>query len=219
MFSEIDKTIFTDSCEVISTSQLFVYPIFKNGKSSLYDAMAAQSWSVIRDIDIALIREPITVFVREPRTRFISGVNTYIQHLQRDVANVDVSTALWFVNQYLFLNRHYCPQFYWLINLARWAGRDVMLDLRPMKRLNELTDINNDAGVAPLTPELDLAIQGFDWHQIELYLLLDEIIMAHVGRQITFRQLLQAVYRQHRELYDLIFARTHRIVSLTDALS
>lgn len=219
MFSEIDKTIFTDSCEVISTSQLFVYPIFKNGKSSLYDAMAAQSWRVIRDIDIALIQDPITVFVRDPRARFISGVNTYIQHLQRDVPNIDVPTALWFVNQYLFLNKHYCPQFYWLINLARWAGPDVVLDIRPMQRLNEITDINNDAGVAPLTPELEQAIQQFDWPQIDLYLLLDQIVSAQVGHYITFKKLLQIVYRQHRELYDIVFGRTQRIVNLTDALS
>ncbi len=219
MFSEIDKTIFTDSCEVISTSQLFVYPIFKNGKSSLYDAMAAQSWSVIQDIDIALIKDPITVFVRDPRARFISGVNTYIQHLQRDVPNIDVPTVLWFVNRYLFLNRHYCPQFYWLINLARWAGPDVVLDIRPVHRLSEITDINNDAGVAPLTPELDQAIQQFDWQQIDLYLLLDQIVLAQVGHYITFKKLLQIVYRQHRELYDIVFGRTQRIVSLTDALS
>ena len=105
MFSKIDDIIFPNSCEVIQlSSQQFVFPIMKNGSSSFFMQIQKRirtDWKVIVNDDIKKINYPITIFLRSPRERFISGVNTYLQHLERDYPGLDRKTILWFVNNFI----------------------------------------------------------------------------------------------------------------------
>jgi hypothetical protein len=221
MHDEITKIIYPDHCEVIEIDpgQRYVYPIFKCGRSSLYDSLAIRPWQVIVNQGIADIKAPITVFVRDPRERFISGVNTYVQHLVREHADLDVDTILFFVERYLFLNRHYAPQFSWLLNLARFGGTSQQLSFEPMQNIATLTPLHSDAGVQAIEPWLADRINKFDWQQLELYMFLDQIIVDHVGHSVTFAQLVQTIHNQHPELYDLVFCRSQDLTSLVHAVS
>lgn len=215
MFSEVDNTIFPDSCEVIQVaSQQFVYPIFKCGRSSLQISMESRGWTYVPEQKISDIKDPITVFLRDPRQRFVSGVNTYLQHLQAEGNGLDQHTVLYFVNRYLFLNRHYAPQFFWLLNLARFAGVDCQVSLKPITDINLLTDQHSHAMVEPMTDQLRQHIESFDWSKLELYLLLDQCLLEHMGQTLTIRHLINHVQTHKPELYKLIFRPTLDLVDV-----
>jgi hypothetical protein len=214
MFSEVDKSIFPDSCEVLEIvpSQLFVYPIFKNGSTSLLKTAPDVGWKIIDQHQIPDITQPITVFLRDPRERFISGVNTFVQQSLRDRPELDTNTILFFVEQYLFLNRHYAPQFFWLINLARFSH--APLKFRHIQDVSELTPLNHRASIVPPTPEFLASIQNFPWQKLELYFSLDQLLMDRIGQQMTFDDLINSIKQTHRYLYDLIFDHTSHVYNV-----
>ena len=214
MFSEVDSIIFPDSCEVIQiASQHFVYPIFKCGRSSLTRSMESKGWTFVAESDIPNITQPITIFLRDPRDRFLSGVNTYLQHLENDL---DQHTVLYFVNQYLFLNRHYAPQFFWLLNLARFSRPDTLVTFSPMTEIGQLTDRHSRANVQPITDKLKEKIESFDWSKLDLYLQLDQILLDHIGQTTTMHDLITHIQLDHKKLYDLVFQPT---LNIADVLS
>jgi|LakMenEpi03Aug12_release.lakeMendotaPanAssembly.Ray.scaffolds.fasta_scaffold316462_2 hypothetical protein len=211
MFGEIDKTIFPNTCEVLEIipSQVFVYPIFKNGSSSLTESAVDLGWKIINESEISKIQTPITVFLRDPKERFISGVNTFLQHCHRDYKDLDTRTILFFVEKYLFLNRHYAPQFFWLINLSRYSR--APLKFQHINDIDQLTHRKNRADIAAPTEEFLTSIQKFPWGQLELYFLLDQLLIERIGTQTTFVDLVVDIKNTHHDLYELIFERTYRI--------
>ena len=212
MFSEVDSIIFPDSCEVIQVaSQQFVYPIFKCGWASLTVSMKSKGWTFVPQQDIIKITTPIRIFLRNPGERFSSGVNTYLQHLARDGNDLDSHTVLYFVNRYLFLNRHYAPQFFWLLNLARFARPDTLVTFSPMTEISQLTDLHHHANIEPITNDLKEKINSFNWSKLELYLYLDQILLNHIGKTITLSELLKHIQMDHSTLYNLVFQPTLNI--------
>lgn len=211
MFSELDNIIFPDCCEVIQlASQQFVYPIMKNGSSSFYLQITQgnlQNWKVIRNSNISNISAPLITFIREPKERFISGVNTYVHHLKRDTPHLDNETILWFVDNYLFLNRHYCPQFFWLVNLSRYCNPNTVLSLRSMSSVGGFAGIDFSAEVPPPTAEFVQRINQFNWKPLELYFYLDQILYDLIGQDLTYQEILSEV-KKHRDLYKLVFEKT-----------
>jgi hypothetical protein len=215
MFSEVDSIVFPDSCEVIQVaSQQFVYPIFKCGRSSLTWKMESRGWTFVPEQDIDKIDTPIRIFLRDPRERFLSGINTYLQHLAAEGNDLDQHTVLYFVNRYLFLNRHYAPQFFWLLNLARFTRPDTLVTFSPITEIGQLTHFNSRAGVEPLTDELDQKINSFNWTAVESYYALDQILIDHIGKTITIHELLTHVQDKHSNLYDLIFKKSLNITNV-----
>jgi hypothetical protein len=215
MFSEVDSIVFPDSCEVIQVaSQQFVYPIFKCGRSSLTWKMESRGWTFVPEQDIDKIITPIRIFLRDPRERFLSGINTYLQHLEAEGNDLDQHTVLYFVNRYLFLNRHYAPQFFWLLNLARFTRPDTLVTFSPITEIGQLTHFNSRAGVEPLTDELEQKINSFNWTAVESYYALDQILIDHIGKTITIHELLTHVQDKHSNLYDLIFKKSLNITNV-----
>jgi hypothetical protein len=215
MFSEVDKSIFPDSCEILEIvpSQLFVYPIFKNGSSSLFRSAAANGWKTLNQDNIHNVQAPITVFLRDPRERFISGVNTFLQICHRDHKDLDSKTILFFVEKYLFLNRHYAPQFFWLINLARYS--QAPLKFQHAADIKNLTTLYHRTDIVPPTLEFLKGIQNFPWEKLELYFLLDQLLIDRIGQEIKFVELIDDIKKTHSDLYQLIFDHTTHV---SDAL-
>ena len=215
MFSEIDKTIFPDSCEVLEIvpSQLYVFPIFKCGKSSLYETIPLTNWKILHNEEINKVSDSITVFLRDPKSRFISGVNTYLQHIMHNHPNFDEDTILWFVDNYLFLNRHYSPQFFWLITLAKYLPPTARIRFENYLNVSKLTTLNSDAGVSKPTPQLLSKIENFNWKQLELYIYLDQILLDRVGQEFTMRELFQLLRTQYPELYQLVFGKSISLIN------
>lgn len=216
MFSELDNIIFPDSCEVIEIvpSQHYVYPIFKNGSSSLHETQKKTHWISLYNQDIAQIQQPITVYLRDPKQRFISGVNTFVQHYQRDWPQMDAQTVLHFAENYLWLNRHFCPQFFWLVNLARYS--QVPIVLQDLQSINQVVAMNDRAKIVPPDTEFLKKLQTFPWNKLELYFFLDQILIDQIGKTVTFKQIMSDIKTNHLELYNLVF---HKTISITNALS
>jgi hypothetical protein len=215
MFSELDNIIFPDSCEVIKlTSQHYVFPIFKCGRSSLTESMTTKGWKFVDQHDIQDITQPITVFLRDPKERFFSGVNTFLQQLDREISGLDTNTILYFINKYLFLNRHYTPQFFWILNLSRFAGVNTDITFRNMSEISQLTEIHSRAEINPMTQDLQKKIESFDWSKLELYFYLDQILLNHIDRTISIQDLIKHIQTDHTELYNLIFQKTLNIVNV-----
>ena len=207
MFCGIDSIIFPDSCEVVEIvpSQLYAFPVFKNGSSSLLDR--SNNWKVIQASALTNTQSPIVVFLRSPRERFISGVNTYVQRTIQQHPELDEKTILWFVDQYLFLNRHFCPQFFWLLNLARFTGPDVKL------KLCDVGDIKNFTPMRIKPPMVEDhkfqdSIDKFNWQQLELYMFLDQILTDRIGQELSLTEIFAIIKAQHPELYRLVFDKT-----------
>lgn len=176
--------------------------------------MDDNGWTFVDKSEIHNIKPPITIFLRDPKQRFISGVNTFIQHLLTKEKNLDQDTVLYFVNNYLFLNRHFSPQFFWLLNLARFVGTNKLLSLKHLSDIKLFTEINDDAEVVPITEELKNKIEKFNWEKLELYLYLDQVLIDNIGKTMTILELLDHVKNDHKDLYELIFRKTLNIVDI-----
>lgn len=222
MFNEIDKTIFPDSCEVfhLGASQHLIYPIMKNGSSNFRYAISAgikKDWRILTKSELLNVSQPMVTFIRDPRERFISGVNTYVQHLQRDNPGLDFKTILWFVENYLFLNRHYCPQFFWLINLAKNTSVDVQIALKSMTDIDQYTDVFIPPGVDPVTDQFLSAINTFNWNKLELYFYLDQILVDMIGNTVSYRDLIEQVHND-ATLKELLIDKSVQLTHLINAL-
>ena len=144
MLSQLDNIIFPDRCDVLEivSSQRYVYPIYKNGSSSLYNSgFRLLDHDELRDIPV------VDIYVRNPYDRFVTGVNSFLNYH----SDLDRATALYFITNYLFLNRHFCPQFYWLVNLQRFT--DAKIRINPIGSLSEITSLKFNQSQDPLLDE------------------------------------------------------------------
>lgn len=78
MLSYLDCIIFPDRCEVIEVipSQRYVYPIFKNGRSSLYYYVKTHKYRLLFNEQLKKLNS-IDVILQDPYERFTSGVNAF----------------------------------------------------------------------------------------------------------------------------------------------
>ena len=190
MLSRIDEIIYPNRCEVIEFSdpQRFVYPIFKNGHSSLHEFAGSNKLKILLNEQIKNVKK-IEIVLREPQERFISGVNTFVFNTKRDNPNLDINTIIYFVENYLFLNRHYAPQLSWLVNLSRYS--DAEFNLHHMDYITHLTNIN----VKPkdeqkiLSEEIILRLKNNP--HVEIYHRLDLILLDLVDKTLRFPEIIQ----------------------------
>ena len=141
MLSQLDNIIFPDRCDVLEIvpSQRYVYPIYKNGSSSLYNS----GFRLLEHDELTQI-EVVDIYVRDPYERFVTGVNSFLKYNQ----NLDRNTCLHFISNFLFLNRHFCPQFYWLVNLQRFT--DAKIRINPIESISEITNLKSNTNNSQL---------------------------------------------------------------------
>jgi hypothetical protein len=219
MLSHLDSIIFPDRCEVIEImpSQRHVYPIFKNGRSSLYYYADTHKCRVLINEQLKKLNS-IDVVLRDPQERLVSGINTFIQMTLRDHPELDNDTVSWFAQNYLFLNRHYAPQFLWLINLARYTSPDAVLNLLNMNQITDIVHIHRKpTGVLPPTEQL--IGQVINIPNVEMYHRIDQVLVDCTGQSIKFSQLIQHIQQKDPTAYDWVIGRSQRILNPTYVLS
>jgi hypothetical protein len=208
MRTVLDTELFPDLCEVVEIPlhNQWVYLIQKNGNSSLKHQQTRDNLAVFTNDEIRAL-DYVDVYIRNPRDRYVSGVNTYLQHLQRDYPELDFSTAFWFAKQYKFLNTHYLPQFHWLANLARYLRSDAKIRIRNFKDFGAITDFKSRAEVTP--PSKDFVTMLLkDNHSIELWLYLDQILLELAGQEFTWNELLEYYQRNHKNIIEHVLPKT-----------
>lgn len=191
MLSRIDDIIFPDRCEVIEieASQRYIYPIFKNGSSSINEYAQAQKFKVLFNEQIKKLSD-IDIILRDPLARFISGINTYVSNTKRDNPQLDVDTIIYFATTYLFLDRHYSPQFSWLVNLTRYAGKNTKLHLYGMENLKEFTPLAITPNETMMLSQEIIDRLKSNIHN-ETYLRIDNLLLSLVGQVMTFDEILK----------------------------
>jgi hypothetical protein len=190
MLSRIDDIIYPNRCEVIEFKDLqrFVYPIFKNGSTSLIKYAGQQGYKTLLNEQIKRI-SIIDVVLRDPMSRFLSGVNSYVYNTKTENPNLDLNTIIYFAETYLFLNRHYAPQLSWLINLFKYTNNQAVLHLHDMSSLNKFTPLSiksNETNM--LSPEVIDRLKN-NIHN-EMYQRLDNLLLELVGKDVTVDEIL-----------------------------
>ena len=200
MLSRLDDIIYPDRCEVIEieASQRYIYPIFKNGSSSLLEHARQQNYKIL--INEQIKRAPIIeVILRDPLSRYISGIQTFIHDVKKENPILDVDTILYFAENYLFLNRHYAPQLTWLINLSQHT--DTRLRLHNMDALSTFTPLT---WTPPKNIQFDQTVIDRISNNIhnEMYLRLDNLLLQLIGQELTFKEILAYLKQQDPQAYQ-----------------
>lgn len=210
MLTDIDSELFPDLCEVVAaSSQDNCYLIKKNGSSSLRFQAKANGLKVLRNEEIKDL-EHITIVVRDPRPRYFSGLYTFVEALTMENRNLDFDSCAWMANRYRFLNRHYLPQFLWVLNLKRYIDPQCHLIFQSMDYLSTLTQyhLNPSPTVGQINVQPDPAM--------ELWFFVDQLLVDSVGKRFTWQELM-TFYRNHPG--DPLKEICQRVRRLADVLS
>jgi hypothetical protein len=209
MYTALDTELFPELCEVVHVPlhNQWVYLIQKNGSSSLRVQQSRDNLAVFTNDEISAL-DYVDVYIRSPRARYVSGINTYLQYLQRDHPELDFLTAFWFARRYKFLNTHYLPQFHWLANLSRYLRSNTKLRFRNFKDFDQITRIDaKPTGVtAPDQKFIDALFK--DDVNIELWLFLDQILLDLSGQILTWTELLQHYHNNHPDVIKHVLPKT-----------
>ena len=208
MRTALDTELFPTLCEVVEVPlhNQWVYLIQKNGSSSLRIQQSRDNLAVFTNDEIRAL-DYVDVYIRNPRARYVSGVNTYLQHLQRDHPELDYLTAFWFARRYKFLNTHYLPQFHWVANLSKYLRDDTLIRFRNFQTFGNIADINDDAKVNKPTQEFIKQLFQDD-KSIELWLYLDQILLDLAGQEMTWKQLRTYYHLNHPDIIKHVLPQT-----------
>jgi hypothetical protein len=202
MLSQLDNIIFPDRCDVLEIvpSQRYVYPIYKNGSSSLYN-----SGFRLVDHDELPNVPVVDIYVRNPYDRFVTGVNTFLQHN----TDLDRATVLHFVNNYLFLNRHFCPQFHWIVNLQRFTRAKIKIN--SMDALSDITSLKFNQSQDPLLDEV------LSTEKLQFYLSIDKVLTEDLlGKTVSFKLIVQTIRHRYPEVYKEVVQRSIDLCNVLD---
>lgn len=204
MLSQLDNIIFPDRCDVLEIvpSQRYVYPIFKNGSSSLY----ADNYRIVPEEELKNI-PVIDIYVRNSYERFISGVQTFL--MQNPEA--DEKTLLAIIGSYLFLNRHFCPQFHWLVNLHRFT--DAKIRINSVSSLNEITNQHSNKQIK--RQAIDDYFKNHE--KLHFYLSIDKVLTELlVGFTVEFKDIVKLIKIRHPDVYIELIQRSKDLCTVLD---
>ena len=201
MQTALDTELFPKLCEVVHVPlhNQWVYLIQKNGSSSLRFQQSRDNLAVFTNDEISTL-DYVDVYIRNPRARYVSGINTYLQNLQRDHPELDYLTAFWFAKHYKFLNTHYLPQFYWVANLSKHLRKDTKIRIRDFQKINQIIDIKITHLQIIAADKKFIKKLFEDDINIELWLFLDQILLDLSGQEMTWSQLLDHYQHYHPDI-------------------
>jgi hypothetical protein len=116
MLKHWNKILNTD-CEIIRMGQDWIYPIFKNGWNGFRLAKEESRFNEhISEVEM------INIYIRNPVARFSSGVNKYAQ-----LHGMEPDMVVQQIESEGLTNRHWMPQWYWLLHLSKYYKKDVKI--------------------------------------------------------------------------------------------
>ena len=160
-----------------------VYPIFKNGKSSLFNYAEEKKLNILKNQQLQDIKQNIKVFLRDPVERFISGLHTIIE--TEKISNVDI--FLQDVESLKICNRHYIPQFFWLIHLfVHFKG---VVEIIPINNLYDVVPNRNGPPITMLDNNRRKQILSID---NKAYVAVDyKLINKYMGQTIELEKIIR----------------------------
>jgi len=167
MLTHWNKLLNTD-CIVVDIGPHTIYPIFKNGSSSLMSV--ADKTYVNKQITEC---NNIDIIIRDPKTRFVAGLNEYCQQ-----NNLDVKDTWELVYENKLINRHFAPQWLWLLHLYKFYKGTVVL--KSFKSLKKYCSVHKNKQVK----KTDVAL-------INSFVEIDYKLMDHYNETIELETLIR----------------------------
>lgn len=191
MFTQLDYELFPNTPEVYKLpSGELVAKILKNASSSI--DKEGYRLATLKEIQQA---QTITVYWREPIARFKSGVSTFVHQ-----TGISMHTAV----NYLFLNRHYAPQFYTLINLHRYMSKETSFVFKNIDKIREVTVFHERPYNTMDVPVSD---------KVQFYMTCDKMIWDHyIDQQAHFDELITVLKTNYRHYYAEVFEHSKNIL-------
>jgi hypothetical protein len=206
MLTQLDFELFPDECLVYDTGDSFLYPIFKNGSSSLMLEQKLKNWKILSNAEISCLQE-VNVLIRSPKSRLDSGIQTYINNLLRNNEELDKGTIEFFIDKYGALNQHYMPQFHWLLHLSRFTNTATKMNLIPFSDISMWTA--NHSNVSD---------RGNNQNELlldDVFQLIDNILYDNLlNRSVTFTEVMQYLRDNCTNEYNEILEIRNRIQPL-----
>jgi hypothetical protein len=182
--------ILTADCEVIKfNNEQFFYPIFKNGRSSLTIYAERNNLPWLKNKEISNLKK-ITVFLRSPEERFVSGVYTFFYLTNNQLID---ELTLKKIENFKIINRHFVPQYLWLLHLHKYFNG--IIEFKPVLELYNL--IPNRDGPWTNNPNPWKAISQEEKNKIlsiehKKYIEVDEkIIKKYINQSVELAKLIK----------------------------
>ena len=171
MLTHWNKLLNTD-CIVVEVGPHTVYPIFRVGSTSLV-AAADKKYT---NEQIAKCKH-IDILIRDPGERFVSGLNQYSRN-----NNLDVKETWELINKGQLHDRHFTPQYVWLLHLYKFYKGAVTL--KPFRDIKKITNkhVNKDK-----SKKVAVAL-------LRSFVEVDYQLMDHCGKTIQLGDLI----KEHR---------------------
>jgi len=163
------NNLINTECRVALFPDHAIYPIFKNGSSSIFSA----AHQVLVDDRIKDHAKDIHVFLRDPKQRFVSGVNEYSKQ-----NNLPVMTTYQRILDEALIDRHFAPQWIWLFHLFKYHKGSVTL--RPFSELGQVCRQNTNKSQYKVQIQVP-----------EEYVKIDMQLIGHVGQTLPLERLVR----------------------------
>jgi len=201
MFNQ--DNIFPNKCELVQIGNNHIYPIFKNGSSSIREYVIRERqdgiFKKIKFNDQIKSVDEINIILRSPTERFISGVNSFVYNVLNQNPKFDINTILYFVENYLFLDRHFSPQILWLVHLSKYANKQAILHFFDMSSVKKFTPWSISPDEKFLLSDEVVERLKQNKHN-EVYIKLDNLLFELVDKKLTFGQVLD--YIKNKDPYS-----------------
>ena len=182
--------ILTADCEVIKfNDEQFFYPIFKNGSSSLTTYARKNNLLFLKNREISNCKK-ITVFLRSPIERFVSGVHTFFYLTNNQSINDDTLKK---IESFDIIDRHFVPQYVWLLHLYKYFRGTI--EFRSVSELYNIIPnrdgpwINNPKPWHPITKKEKnkiLSIENKKYVEVD-----EKIIKKYMNRSVELEKIIR----------------------------
>lgn len=133
--------LFNTDCIVVDVGPYTIYPIFRVGQSTLISV--SDKKYINKEIEHC---NHIDIMIREPESRFVSGVNEYCRQ-----NNLDIKSTWKLINDGKVHDRHFTPQYIWLLHLYKWYKGFVTI--RPFSYISNITEVHkHPSGIITQVP-------------------------------------------------------------------
>ena len=167
-------------------SKLFVFPIYKNGSSSLWKYAKDNNCKIYRNEELRNLNY-IVVYFREPLERFISGVHTHMEY-----ANLrsQEDSILKKIEDMTLCDRHFVPQYFWLMHLSRYFKGTVLI--APISELYKKISVRGGPKISKIKYKRRKKIQSINSKN---YTEVDKkIIKKYLGHIVKLEKIIKEFY-------------------------
>jgi len=182
--------ILTADCEVVKfNDEQFFYPIFKNGRSSTKTYAKKNNLTFLKNKEISNCKK-ITVFLRSPIERFVSGVHTFFYLTNNQSINDDTLKK---IESFDIIDRHFVPQYVWLLHLYKYFRGTI--EFRSVSELYNIIPnrdgpwINNPKPWHPITEKEKnkiLSIENKKYIEVD-----EKIIKKYMNQSVELEKIIR----------------------------